>query len=177
MFYVYKCNQYFSGLEYNERKISAKKLTPSIARQRIENWCAYQERSQQEVRDKLYEYGLHNSDVEQIITELIGHNFLNEERFAVAFAGGKFRIKKWGRIKIKMELRMKKVSDYCINKALKEIPDNDYLSTLEKVLSQKMKLVKEPNKIKRHYKLIQYASSRGFEKDLIVDVLKKMEEG
>lgn len=147
-----------------------------MARQRIENWCAYQERSQQETRDKLHEYGLHSSDVEHIITELIGNNFLNEERFAIAFAGGKFRIKKWGKIKIKAELRMRKVSDYCINKALEQIPDNDYLSTLEKVISQKIKLVKEPNKIKKHYKLIQYASSRGFEKDLIVDVLKEMEK-
>ena len=147
-----------------------------MARQRIENWCAYQERSQQETRDKLYEYGLHNSDVEQIITELIGNNFLNEERFAIAFAGGKFRIKKWGKLRIKMELRMKKVSDYCINKALKEIPDKDYLSTLEKVISQKMRSINEPNKIKKHYKLIQYASSRGFEKDLIVDVLKEIEK-
>ena len=145
-----------------------------MARRSIENWCAYQERAQQEVRNKLYEYGLHESDVEQIITELIGNNFLNEERFAIAFAGGKFRIKKWGKIKIKVELRARKVSDYCINKALKQIPDNDYFSTLEKVISQKSKQVKEPDKIKKYYKLIQYASSRGFEKDLIIDVLKEI---
>jgi regulatory protein len=145
-----------------------------MARQRIENWCAYQERSQHETRNKLYEFGLYGSDVEQIITELIGNNFLNEERFAIAFAGGKFRMKKWGRIKIKMELRQRKISDYCIHKALKEIPDNDYLSTLEKVVSQKMRQIKEPNKIKKHYKLIQYAASRGFEKDLITDVLKEI---
>lgn len=147
-----------------------------MARQRIENWCAYQERSQQEVRNKLYEFGLHESEVEQIITELIGTNFLNEERFAIAFAGGKFRVKKWGKIKIKLELRAKKVSDYCIQKALKQIPDNDYLSTLKKVLVQKSGLIRETNTIKRHYKLIQYASSRGYEKDLIVEALKEMEE-
>ena len=146
-----------------------------MARQRIENWCAYQERAQQETRDKLYEYGLHTADVEQIITELIGNNFLNEERFAIAFAGGKFRIKKWGKIKIKIELRQRKVSDYCINKALKQIPDKDYFSTLEKIILQKSKLVKETNKIKRHYKLIQYASSRGYEKDLIIEALKEIQ--
>ena len=147
-----------------------------MARQRIESWCAYQERAQQETRDKLYEYGLHKTDVEQIITELIGNNFLNEERFAIAFAGGKFRIKKWGKVKIKIELRQRKVSDYCINKALKQIPDKDYFSTLEKIILQKSKLVKETNKIKKHYKLIQYAASRGFEKDLIVDVLNEIEK-
>ncbi len=147
-----------------------------MARRRIENWCAYQERSQQEARDKLFEYGLQKSDVEEIITDLIGSNFLNEERFAIAFAGGKFRIKKWGKIKIKVELRQRKVSDYCINKALAQIPDKDYFSTLEKIIMQKLKQVKEPDKIKKHYKLIQYASSRGYEKDLIVDVLKEIEK-
>lgn len=147
-----------------------------MARQRIENWCAYQERAQQETRNKLYEYGLHEADVEQIISELIGENFLNEERFAIAFAGGKFRIKKWGKIKIKLELRQRKVSDYCINKALKQIPDKDYFSTLETIILQKSKLVKESNKIKKHYKLLQYASSRGYEKDLIVEVLKEIEK-
>ncbi len=145
-----------------------------MARKSIENWCAYQERAQQETRNKLYEYGLHGSDVEQIITELIGNNFLNEERFAIAFAGGKFRIKRWGKIKIKIELRQRKISDYCINKALKQIPDNDYFSTLEKIISKKSKLIKEPNKIRKQYKLLQYAASRGYEKDLIADVLKEL---
>ena len=101
---------------------------------------------------------------------------MNEERFAIAFAGGKFRIKQWGKVKIKIELRYRKVSDYCINKALKQISDKDYFSTLEKIIVKKSKLVKEPNKIKKHYKLLQYASSRGYEKDLIVDVLKEIEK-
>lgn len=148
-----------------------------MARRSIENWCAYQERSQQETRDKLYEYGLHKTDVEQIITELIENNFLNEERFAIAFAGGKFRIKKWGKIKIKLELRQRKVSDYCINKAIKQINDTDYFCTLEKIILKKAKLIKEPNKVKKHYKLLQYASSRGYEKDLIIDVLKEFAAG
>ena len=146
-----------------------------MARKRIENWCAYQERSQQEARDKLYEYGLHKTDVEQIISELIGENFLNEERFAIAFAGGKFRIKKWGKIKIKIELRQKKVSDYCIKKALNQINDSDYFSTLEKIIEKKNREVKEANKLKKHYKLLQYAASRGYEKDLIIEVLKEIE--
>lgn len=142
----------------------------------MKNWCAYQERSQQETRDKLYEHKLHPNDVEQIIAQLISENFLNEERYALAFAGGKFRIKKWGKQKIKAELRMRKVSDYCINKALKQISDNDYLRTLESVIAKKLKQVKEPNKIRRHYKILQYAASRGYEKDLIVDVLNDLQE-
>jgi regulatory protein len=161
-------------VESGENKKSQKRLTPELAFEKIKNWCAYQERAQQETRDKLYEYGLHKNEVEQMITDLINENFLNEERYAIAFAGGKFRIKKWGRHKIKAELRMRKVSDYCIHKALKQINDNDYLSALESVITKKLKQVNEPNKIKRQYKIIQYASSRGYEKDLIVEVLNEL---
>jgi regulatory protein len=124
----------------------------------------------------LYEYGLHRSDVEQIISQLIDENFLNEERFAIAFAGGKFRIKKWGKIKIKMELRLRKVSDYCINKALKQINDCDYFSTLEKIISQKNNLIKETDRLKRRHKIIQFAAGKGYEKDLITDILKDIEK-
>src|SRR5688500_741234 len=94
------------------------------------NYCAYQERCQQEVRDKLYEWGLWPEAVENIIVELITDNFLNEERFATTFAGGKFRIKKWGRVKIKLELKKRKISEYCIKQAMKEIDEKDYLKTL-----------------------------------------------
>ena len=159
-----------------KKKEPIKITDPHLALVKMQGWCAYQERSQQEARDKLYELGMWTDAVENIISQLIQDNFLNEERFAIAFAGGKFRIKKWGKIKIKIELRQRKVSDYCINKALKQIPDKDYFSTLEKIIQQKSKLVKETNKIKRHNKLIQYAASRGFEKDLIVDVLKEIEK-
>jgi regulatory protein len=163
-------------VEFTSDKKSQKKLTPELALEKIKNWCAYQERAQQETRDKLYEYGLYKNDVEQIISQLINENFLNEERYAIAFAGGKFRIKKWGRQKIRSELRMRKVSDYCINKALKQIDDNDYLRTLESVIKKKLKQVKEPNEIKKQYKILQYAASRGYEKDLIMDVLNELKK-
>src|ERR1700742_4248902 len=92
---------------------------------KAEAWCAYQERCQQEVRDKLYSWGLHNAEVEPVIAELISKNFLNEERFAKAFAGGKFRIKKWGRVNIRLELKRRKLSEYCIKKGLAEIDEDD----------------------------------------------------
>src|SRR6187549_1978004 len=98
-----------------------KLITPEKALQKAENYCAYQERSQQEVRDKIYSWGLHRNDVENIISKLITDGFLKEERFAQAYARGKFRIKKWGRNKIREALRGKKVPDSLINKSLKEI--------------------------------------------------------
>lgn len=141
----------------------------------MKNWCAYQERSQFEVRNKLFEYGIFNEEAENIIIQLIQENFLNEERFAIAFARGKFRIKRWGKIKIKLELKQHKVSEYCINKALKQIDGNEYFATLEKIIEKKIKEIKEPNKIKKQYKIIKYAMSRGYEQDIIMDAIKNLE--
>ncbi len=141
-----------------------------------QQYCVYQERSQQEVRDKLYEWGLHKEDVENIIVDLIGENFINEERFAIAFASGKFRIKKWGKVKIKNELKAHKVSIYCIKKALASIDDTDYLKTLKDIISKKRKLIKEKNKYKMYAKIANYAISRGFETDLVKELLSNNEE-
>lgn len=150
-----------------------KKLTPQQALLKAQQTCAYQERCQQEMRDKLYEWGLYSNDVENIIADLITTNFLNEERFAKTYAGGKFRIKKWGRVKIKIELKRRKISDYCIKKAMAEIPESDYIKTLEELIRKKAKEVKEKRIEVRNYKIAQYIMSRGFEGDLIWDVLKR----
>lgn len=150
-----------------------RKITdPAMALAKAEAYCAYQERAQQEVRDKLYEWGLWPDAVEQIISQLIGSNFLNEERFANAYASGKFNQKGWGRAKIKQGLKFKKVSDILIRKALNKIDGDDYMDTLEKLLQKKAATINEKDEYKRHYKLKQYAMGRGYESDLIADVLK-----
>lgn len=149
-----------------------KKLTRAQAIIRAQASCAYQERCQQEMRDKLYEWGLYSADVENIIAELITDNFLNEERFAKTFAGGKFRIKKWGKIKIKIELKRRKISDYCIKKAMLEISDIDYAKTLQQLIAKKSKDIKGSKPQVRNYKIAQYAISRGFESDLVWDILR-----
>ena len=135
-------------------------------------YCSYQERSQQEVRDKLYELGLHKKEVEQTIALMVEEKYLNEERFAIAYAGGKFRIKHWGRIKIKLALKQKRVSPYCINKALKEINERDYQKCLEKIISDYGKKVLEKNALKKNYKIAQYAMGRGFEPEMVWEILR-----
>ncbi len=140
-------------------------LTTALARAR--KYCAYQERSQQEVRDKLYDLGLHKNEVEQGIAILIEDGFLNEQRFAVAFAGGKFRINKWGKVKIRLALKAKKISDYCIRHALNQIPANDYEKALSKVLDARRKKLPGSDSMKINYQLAQYAIGRGFEADLV----------
>jgi regulatory protein len=142
------------------------------ARAKAESYCAYQERSQQEVRDKLYEWGQRSNDVENIISGLIGDNFLNEERFSKVYAQGKFRQKGWGKLKIKQGLKFKRVPDVLIKKALQTIPDDDYLQMLQKLLAKKEAGLNEKDPYKRKYKLQQYALSRGYEGDLILEILK-----
>ena len=153
-----------------------RKITdPTAALAKAEHFCAYQERSQQEVRDKLYEWGLWPDAVENIITQLIADNFLNEERFAYAYTKGKFNQNGWGKTKIKQGLKFKKVSDVLIKKALNKIDADDYLAMLTKILDKKAAQTHEKDPYKRHYKLKQYAISRGFENDLIADILKDSE--
>lgn len=154
-----------------DAKEKQKITDPNVALVKMQNWCAYQERCQQEARDKLYELGLWQEAVESIISKLIEDNFINEERFAMQFARGKFSIKKWGRYKIKMELKQKRISDYCIKKALQQIDEKDYIKTLQKLIETKRKQSGEKNPIKLKYKLMTYVANKGYEKDLIMDVL------
>ena len=170
------CNYKTLFLFVFEKKIPIKIIDPHVALVKMQSWCAYQERAQQDARDKLYELGMWPEAVENIIAQLIQDNFLNEERFACSFARGKFTIKKWGRIKIKQELKQKRVGDYCLKKAMKEIDENEYIETLKKIMESKRKLIKEPNKIKLQYKLMNYALSKGYEKDLVFDVLNNHQE-
>src|SRR5690242_15375551 len=110
--------------------IQRKHLTKEQALQKLRHYCGYQERCHSEVKAKLYELGVWKKDHDEIISSLIEDNYLNEERFAIQFAGGRFRMKQWGRVKIKYELKQKQVSEYCIKKALQQIPEEDYQRTL-----------------------------------------------
>ncbi len=150
-----------------------KKLTPQQALIKAQQSCAYQERCQQEMRNKLYEWGLYSNDVENIIADLITNDFLNEERFAKSYAGGKFRIKKWGRIKIKTELKKRNISDYCIKKAMQEINDTEYIKTLQQLIEKKNKEIKGKKTQIHTYKVAKYAISKGFESDVVWELLRE----
>jgi regulatory protein len=134
------------------------------------NYCAYQERTQQEVRDKLYNLGLYSNEVEQILTELILEDFINEERFARTYARGKFNLKRWGKVKIIYELKRKKISPYCIKKALEEIEDNEYNRVLNHLLVQKLSGITGEDFIKRN-KAARFLINRGFESEKVWELL------
>ena len=141
----------------------------------ILHYCRYQERCHQEVRNKLYELGCTTHEVEQQLTRLIEANALNEERFARAFAGGKFRMKQWGREKIKQQLKLRKISDYCIRKAMTEIDENEYEKTLRKLAYKKVDEIRtDRSPLSRKSKLYRYLLQKGFEQDLIIDLIKEL---
>ncbi len=145
------------------------------ALQKLKQYCAYQERCHSEVKEKLYSLGVRKSDHDEIMAALIEENYLNEERFAIQFAGGKFRIKQWGRIKIRSELKKRKVSEYCINKALKQIDEAEYLQTLEKLATKKYSLLKGEQYLIRKKKTMDYLMMKGFEGELVREVMGRDE--
>lgn len=146
-------------------------LTEFQAQQKAEHYCAYQERSQQEVRNKLYSWGVYPNEVENIIAELISENFINEERFASAYVSGRFKMKSWGKLKIQQALKMKGISGIILKDALNSIDMDDYLSRLDSVLEKKAKTLPEKNPYKRKMKLANYAAGRGYESNLIFEIL------
>ena len=145
--------------------------------QRIRHFCAYQERAQQEVRDKLYELGMTKTEVEEMISELIIDNFLNEERFATHFAGGHFRIKQWGKSKIQHALQQKRVSPINIKKALKSIDLDDYQKTLLFLANKKWNSLKGERNLNRMAKTQAFLYQRGFETALIQPILQQLNKG
>lgn len=156
--------------DFESRK-RKKSLDRKTALLKAADYCAYQERSQQEVRDKLYSYGLHHDEVEETISELITEGYINEERFAKAYAGGKFRIKGWGRRKIIQGLKQHRISEYCIKKGMSEIDPDDYFETLIQHLRKKLPTIETDSDYILKGKLAQHVIAKGFEMDLIQEAI------
>jgi regulatory protein len=140
--------------------------------QRAASFCAYQERCLSDVRAKLYDWEVESADIEPIIEKLIEEKYVNEERFAKVYAGSKFRTKKWGRLKIRYMLKQKKIPNILIIKGLQEINPDAYYETLQTLASQKREAMK--NKFDK-IKLYNYLISKGFENDLVREVVKEIE--
>ena len=136
------------------------------------NYCAYQERTQQEVRDKLYGIGLYSDEVEQVLAELITENYINEERFAKSFAGGKFRLKQWGKKKIVYALKQRNISPYCIEQALKEISDEEYERVITQLVERKSNQLQGEIFIVKN-KIARYLVGKGFENELVWSIVNK----
>jgi len=159
----------------NDYKPAAKKVVVYTAMQALEKarrWCALQERCHSETRSKLFTWNIREEEAEQVISQLISEGFLNEERFARAYARGKFRMKHWGRVKIINALKLKKISPYCLRKGLEEIDEEEYMQTLLKLYNKRCKEVKERNPWARKAKILTFLAGKGFEPDLIRELLR-----
>jgi regulatory protein len=144
--------------------------------QKIASYCAYQERTHEEVRKKLGEFFIEEEDAEELIVRLIQDNFLNEERFAKSFASGKFRIKKWGKRRILHELKQKNLSEYSIRSAIQEIPAGDYEEVLLKLAQKKLLAIagKESNKLIQKKKLVTFLVQKGYEPELVWKIIQPL---
>lgn len=153
-----------------------KTLTKEQAYQKLKHYCAYQERCHYEVKSKAFSLGIKKSDVEELTSKLIEEGCLNEERYARSFAGGKFRIKQWGRLKIKAELKKKYISPYCITVALQEIDETKYRETLHKLSVKRWKSVTGPgvNHFVKMTKTRDYLLLSGYEPALVSFEIKHL---
>lgn len=154
---------------------SERKYSLLEAKARLEALCAYQERCSYELIKKMNQWLIDREDQDRLLAELISANFLNEERFAETFTSGKMRIKRWGRVKIKVELQKRMISNYSINKALKEIDLDEYWGNLIHLAEKKWEQSsREADHYKRKVKLYRFLSSKGYEADLIKDAVEEV---
>ncbi|HRL71379.1 MAG: RecX family transcriptional regulator [Flavobacterium sp.] len=150
-------------------------FTIKQAIQKLEHYCAYQDRCHEEVIQKLRSMKMDQDEIDQIIVQLIADNFLNEERFACSYARGKHRIKHWGKIRIVNELKFRKISQYNINLALKEITTEEYEATFHNLAEQNWESIRESNPLKKRKKFCDYVLRKGFESNLVYEKVKELE--
>jgi len=143
--------------------------------QKIEHYCAYQERCHEEVEQKLRSMKMDSEERDHIIAHLINDNFLNEERFACSFARGKHRIKHWGKIRITNELKFRGINQTLINIALKEISLEEYYSTFDTLANRHWESIQETNSLKKRKKFCDFMLRRGFESNLVYDKVRDLE--
>lgn len=143
--------------------------------QKIEYFCSYQERCHEEVVQKLWTMKIEPNEIDEIMVHLIASNFLNEERFACSFARGKHRIKHWGKIRISNELKFRKISQFNINTALKEITPEEYTTTFHSLAERHWESMREKNALKKKKKFCDYMLRRGFESNLVYEKVKELE--
>ncbi len=164
----------FFCLSIFEYMISQKTYTLKEALSKMETYCAYQERCHKEVFEKLKEMGMIPQVIDHIMVHLVENNYLNEERFSKSFARGKFRIKKWGKLRIIRELALRDISKYNIETALKEIDEQEYLTAFNELAEKQYKKLLQANRLNTRRKFISYLVYRGWESHLIYDKINQL---
>lgn len=148
-----------------------KSYTVEEAQKKLEHYCSYQERCHDEVIQKLRSFNMIPQAIDVIVVHLLDNNFLNEERFACSFARGKFKIKHWGKRRITNELKSRNISKYNIDRALKEIPEDEYLKTFHIIADKLWDSTLETNIFKKKKKVMDYLLRKGYESNLVQEKL------
>ncbi len=165
--YIHNPFLYFSNMQQ-------KVFTIDEIKRKLEQYCVYQDRCHQEVEKKLREFRLIDIAKEEILLHLMQEGFLNEERFAKSFARGKFRIKKYGKLRIVRALRFRDISAYNIKTALKEIDEEEYVKTAYALVEKKNDALSEAHSIKKKKKIIDFMLRKGYEYPLIQEAMKSI---
>ena len=153
-----------------------KSYSSKEVRQKLEHYCAYQDRCHQEVYQKMFSFSLTAHEKEELMVYLIDNNFLNEERFAQSFTRGKHNYKNWGKIRIVNELRARNISSTIIKIALKEINDSLYLETFEELSEKHWNTINESNLMKKRKKFCDFFMRKGWENSLIYEKVRELEK-
>ncbi len=140
-------------------------MTKEEIRKKIEKYCAFQERSHKEVKDKLRLLGVNSIDSDRLIADLIQGGFINEERFAFSYARGKNRVKKWGINKVKHALKQKGIGNSLIEKALKQMDKELYLEQLKLLYQKKWHLIKNETPFEKSMKVKTFLMRKGYDLD------------
>lgn len=146
------------------------KTTYEVILEKMKQFCVYRERSHQEVRNKLLKEQVYGDDLERVMAELIEENYLNEERFAIAYVTGKFRQNKWGKNKIRTELKRFQVSPYCERKAFEALDDGEYFQVAQELWEKKMATLKGGNTYQNRQKVTTYMLGKGYEYEVIKEI-------
>ena len=168
----------YLNLNLTPKMISKRTFTKEQVYQKLRHYCAYQDRCHAEVKTKAYSFGIKKPDVEELTTRLIEEGCLDEERYAKAFAGGKFRMKQWGKVKIKAELKQRRISEYCIAAALNEIDHGRYKETLNKLAIKRWNSIKGPgtNLFVKMTKTRNFLLLKGYEANLVAIEIKELSQ-
>jgi len=148
--------------------------TVEEATRKLEYFCSYQDRCHDEVLQKLKSLRMIPQAIDHIMAHLIAHNFLNEERFACSFARGKWRIKHWGKRRIVQELKLRGISKYNIDKALKEINEDDYIQNFDTLAQEQWDKTRETSTLKKKKKVADFLLRKGYESSLVFDKLEQL---
>lgn len=168
------CSMLLINIQLSFMNYTHKTYTVEEALSKLQNYCAYQERCHQEVRNKLVNMRMIPEVIDSIIVSLIKQNYLNESRFTKSYVSGKFKIKKWGKRRLISELRRKDIGKININQAISEINEDEYIEVFNDLAEKRYNGLMETNKLKKKKKLADYLLYRGWESHLVYDKVSQL---